>query len=110
MEQRSISWGIKYARRNKMTKEQEEIEREFGEFGEIAVKNCFMCGKTIRKSNCYEFTRTNPNSPNVVNQKHSVCLKCLLKGLWGVCPDKNKIKDYLDLFIKTSIVDNLDKK
>jgi len=87
---------------------EKEAEKEFGEFGEIAVKNCFICGKTVRKSNCFEFVRTNPNSINVTNQKHTICLKCLLKGLYGICPDKEKINEYLDLFIKMSIVDNLD--
>jgi hypothetical protein len=83
-------------------------EKEFGEFGEIAVKNCFICGKTIRKSNCYEFERRNPNSPNVLNQKHSICLKCILKGLYGICKSKEEIDKYLDLYIKIAIVDNID--
>jgi hypothetical protein len=80
----------------------EEIEKEFGEFGEIAIKSCFICGKTIRKSNCYEFERRNQN-----NNKHSICLKCLLKGLYGICRDKEKINEYIELFIRTSIIEDL---
>lgn len=86
----------------------QEDEKEFGEFGEIAVKSCFICGKTIRKNNCYEYTRINPNSVNVTNQKHSVCLKCLLKGLYSICKSKEEVDRFLDLYIKTAIVDNID--
>ena len=89
--------------------EQNEDEKEFGEFGEIAIRNCFMCGKTIRKTSCYEFERTNPNSVNA-HQKHSVCLKCLLKGLYGICKSKEEVDKYLDLYIKVGIVDNLIKQ
>ena len=88
--------------------EKQEDEKEFGEFGEIAIKNCFMCGKTIRKNNTYEFERQQSNSINA-HQKHSICLKCLLKGLYGICKDKEEVKKYLDLYIKVGITDNLIK-
>jgi hypothetical protein len=93
---------------------QKEVEKEFGEFGEIAIRNCFICGKTVRKSSCYEYER-NPASvgsgamSSSYRTKHSICLKCLLKGFYGICKDKKEMNKYIDLFIKTSIVEDLNK-
>ena len=91
--------------------ENQEDEKEFGEFGEIAIRNCFMCGKTIRKSNCYEFERGKSTGGGFSGGvgKHNICLKCLLKGLYGICKSKEEVDKYLDLYIKIGIVDNLIK-
>jgi hypothetical protein len=94
--------------------ENKEIEKEFGEFGEIAVKNCFFCGKTVRKSNCNEYSKfpANMNSSSMSDKystKHNVCLKCLLKGLYGICKDKEKMNEYFDLYIKVVVAEELEK-
>lgn len=100
-----------------MENEQETVN-EFGEFGEIAVKNCFICGKTIRQRNCYGFTRSKDISNNTqissitftTNQpKSHICLKCLLKGLYSICPDKKQMDEYFDLYIKIGITEELNK-
>ena len=101
-----------------MINNEQEIEKEFGEFGEIAVKNCFICSKTIRQRNCYGFVRekdkpkftptTQPQGYAITSPKSYVCLKCLLKGLYSICKSKEDIDKFLDLYIKTAIVDNID--
>jgi hypothetical protein len=94
-----------------------EEEKEFGEFGEIAVKVCFICGKTIRKTNCFDFERQNPNNTNSIGiqgyspkTRHPICLKCLLKGIFGICKTKEEVDKYLSLYIKVGIVDTLNKQ
>lgn len=99
--------------------EKQDEANEFGEFGEIEVKNCHICGKTIRQKSCYGFTRAKdePKYNGVMqsnvysNQpKSHICLKCLLKGLYSICKDKEKINEYLDLYIKTAITETLIEK
>ena len=92
-----------------MTESNDEIEREFGEFGEIAIKNCFLCGKTVRKKNCYEFNKTYPGGMGS-GAKHNICLKCLLKGIYTICPDKQQLNKYIDLFTKIAISEELNKQ
>jgi hypothetical protein len=91
---------------------------EFGKFGEIAVKTCFICGKTILQKSSYGFVRQKdkPNFTPTGNGQYSIntpktylCLKCLLEGVYGVCKDKESINTYLDLYIKTAIAESLDK-
>jgi len=95
----------------------EEEANEFGQFGEIAVKNCYFCGKTIRHKNCYGFMREK-DKPNFIQgspvgnftsniPRQYVCIKCLLKGIWDICKDKKKINEYLDLYIKTSLSESI---
>ena len=103
---------------NKNEQNKNETPNEFGEFGEIAVRNCYFCNKTIRQKNCYgferdkdkpKFTPTSILKPTGIGNypKQYVCLKCLLKGLWGINPDKKKIMEYLDLYIKTSLSESI---
>lgn len=99
-----------------MENEQETVN-EFGEFGEIDVKNCFICGKTIRQKNCYGFIRAKdepkytqiPSGYSVNTPKSHICLKCLLKGIYNICPDKQQINEYLDLYTKVAITEELNK-
>lgn len=84
----------------------EEQPNEFGQFGEISVKNCFVCSKTIRQRNCYGFVREK-DKPKFTPTTQPTCLKCLLCGIWDICKDKKKINEYLDLYIKTSLSENI---
>jgi hypothetical protein len=95
-----------------------EQEDNFGEFGEIAVRNCFICNKTVLQKNCYGFIRDKDTPKFVQNStsgytvttpKSYMCLKCLLKGLYNICPDKKQINEYLDLYTKVAITEELNK-
>ena len=96
-----------------------EIPNEFGDFGEIEIKVCNICGKTIQKSKCYGFVRAS-NMPRSIGSGGSVytsttplpqtyiCVKCLLRGLWVVCKgDRLKINELIDLFVKTDLTENI---
>ena len=103
----------------KTNTEKSEEANEFGQFGEINVKNCFACGKTIRQRNCYGFVRekdkpkftptTTPTGTSyaITSPKSYICLKCLLCGVWDICKDRKKINEYLDLYIKTSLSEKI---
>jgi hypothetical protein len=87
-------------------------EDDFGAFGEIDVKNCNICGKTTMRSKCWGVVRERDvpkgYGPTAGLPQIHICIKCLLKGLCSVCNgDKKKINDYLDLFIKTSLMEKL---
>ena len=96
----------------------EEIPNEFGDFGEIEIKVCNICAKTIRRSKCYGFVRAKDaprgigmgsmyNSATQPNQTY-ICVKCLLRGLWVVCKgDRLKINELIDLFVKTDLTENI---
>jgi len=101
--------------------ENKEIKKhtEFGEFGEIQVKNCYICNKTILQRYCYGFTREKdmPMFNNLGNgtiqpsqPKSHICLKCLLKGIYTICPDKQQLNKYIDLFTKIAISEELNKQ
>ena len=93
-----------------MENKNQEKSNEFGEFGEIAVRNCFICGKTIKQDKCWGFCREKDKEQYGQIAKpptHFICLKCLLKAVYTICPDRKELNDYMDLFIKAHLGDNL---
>lgn len=93
-------------------------EDDFGDFGDVDVKVCNICSKTITRSKCYGYVRArdipkgyslSPTTTPYSNPNPTyICVKCLLKGLWTICKgDRSEINKYFDLFVKTSLTENI---
>jgi len=98
----------------------EEINKEFGE---VEVRTCSFCNKVYKTDKFYSIPCSDDSlimkaMGNMVlgRKKHEeindgICLKCILKGLLKICNNnKEKVNEYVSLYLKEAIIDNLKTK